>query len=241
MQALGQQLDALVFDYGNTLIEFGHEQVTACDRALSTALGELFGAHDFERLTQLQHHERRAPYVGEFREHDLRDITRKLVRKVFDVEATESQLDDLLEVRFQAMTAAVQVEEQVHELLERLATRFRLALISNYPCSRSINHSLRQHGFDRWLEVVVVSADVGHVKPHPRLFESVTEQLGLKPEAMLFIGDNWLGDIQGAKRFGMKAAWTTQYVPYELFEKQPGDHDPDLVIRHISELRGLVE
>ena len=198
MHALGQQLDALVFDYGNTLIEFGHEQVTACDRALSAALGELFGTHDFERLSQMQHQERRSPYAADdLREHDLREITRQLVRRVFEVDATDSQLNDLLEVRFQAMTAAVRVEQRVLELLERLATRFRLALISNYPCSRSINHSLQQHGFDRWLEVVVVSADVGHVKPHPRLFESVTEQLGLKPEAMLFVGDNWLGDIQG--------------------------------------------
>ncbi len=241
MKSLAPHLKALVFDYGNTLIEFGPEQVTACDRALSEALAAMFGTHDFERLSALQHHERRSPYSGEFRENDLRDITRRLVRTLFEKDPNEEQLDELLDVRFRAMTSAVRVEQHVHDLLERLSQRYRLGLISNYPCSRSITHSLQQHKLDRWFEAIVVSADHGRVKPHPVLFETLTTQMGIAPEQALFVGDNWLGDIQGAKRFGMRAALTTQYVPYEKFDREPGDHEPDVMIGHLLELAGLLD
>jgi HAD superfamily hydrolase (TIGR01509 family) len=239
MQHLAPQLDALIFDYGNTLIEFGPSQVDSCDRALSHALEAIFGAHDFDRLQEIQHRERRAPYAGEFKENDLAGTTRSLIQALFETDASDDQIAELLDVRFNVMVSSIEVDPNVHALLDRLSKRFRLGLISNYPCSRSINHSLAQHGLDRWFETVVVSADVGHVKPHPKLFELAVSSMGVRPEATLYVGDNWLGDIQGAKRFGMKAAWIRQYIPYEDFPENPGDHQPDLVVEHLSELAGL--
>ncbi len=241
MKTLAPQLAALVFDYGNTLVEFGPDQVAHCDRALSSALQDMFGPHSFDRLCEIQHRERRSPYAGEFREHDLRDITLSLVRQLYeDLEITAEQVQRLLDVRFEAMTSAVRCDSHVLELLGRLAQRYRLGLISNYPCSRSIKHSLQEHKLAEFFDVVVVSADVGHVKPHPKLFEAVLKELDVQADATLFVGDNWLGDIQGAKRIGMKAAWTTQYVPYERFDKQPGDHEADVIIQHILDLHQLL-
>ena len=241
MQRLAPQLDALIFDYGNTLIEFGPAQVDACDRALSGALETMFGAHDFARLQEIQHRERRSPYEGDFKENDLASTTRSLIQSLFETDATDDQIAELLEVRFNIMVSSIKVDPDVHDLLDLLSRRFRLGLISNYPCSRSINHSLAEHGLDQWFEVVVVSADVGHVKPHPKLFDLAVSSMNVRREATLYVGDNWLGDIQGAKRFGMKAAWVRQYIPYEDFPQNPGDHQPDLVIDHLSELAGLTE
>lgn len=239
MQKLAPQLEALIFDYGNTLIEFGPSQVDACDQALSDALKTMFGPHNFDELQEIQHRERRSPYQGEFKENDLAGTTRSLIQSLFEMEASDDQLAELLEVRFNVMVSSIDVDSSVHDLLERLSKRFRLGLISNYPCSRSINHSLAQHGLDQWFETVVVSADVGHVKPHPKLFDLAVSSMNVRPEATLYVGDNWLGDIQGAKRFGMKAAWIRQYIPYENFPETPGDHQPDLVVEHLSELAGL--
>ena len=239
MQTLAPQLDAIMFDYGNTLIEFGPSQVNACDRALSDALHGMFGPHDFDQLQKIQHHERRSPYQGEFKENDLAGTTRSLIQSLFHTEASDNQVAELLEVRFNVMVSSIDIDPTVQQLLERLSTRFRLGLISNYPCSRSINHSLAEHNLDRWFETVVVSADVGHVKPHPKLFDLAVSSMDVRREATLYVGDNWLGDIQGAKRFGMKAAWIRQYIPYEDFPENPGDHQPDLVVEHLSELAAL--
>ena len=241
MQRLAQEIEAVVFDYGNTLIEFGPAQVETCDRELSAALHEMFGPHDFDRLTAIQHEERRSPYQGEFVEHDLAAITASLVRKLYETDPTEDQVAELLEVRFSAMTGCVRVDPEVHDLLERLRGRFQLGLISNYPCSRSIRHSLAEHGLDQWFGSIVVSGDVGYVKPHPRLFQQVVSDLNVSAHAVLFVGDNWLGDIQGALRFGMKAAWIRQYVPYEDFPREPGHFEPHLEIEELLNLDALLE
>ncbi|MBI1313938.1 HAD-IA family hydrolase [bacterium] len=240
MHRIADEIDAILFDYGNTLIEFGPAQVDSCDRALSAELVAMFGPHDFARLNEIQHRERRAPYSGEFLENDLITVTRDLIRSLFGVEATEPQLEHLLDVRFHAMTSAVSVDPAVHQLLKELHGRYRLGLISNYPCARSINHSLAEHQLNRWFEVVVVSGDVGRVKPHPQIFEQAVMAMQLDPQRTLFVGDNWLGDIQGAKRCGMKAVWTKQYVPYEKFDAEPDHFDADFVIEHLDELRGLL-
>lgn len=241
MQHLRSQLEVLLFDYGNTLIEFGPAQVERCDRALSAAFERMFGPHDFDRLSDIQHRERRAPYSGEFLENDLAEVTRATIRELFGTEPTEVQIQHLLEVRFDVMTSCVRVAPEVHYLLERLRGRFRLGLVSNYPCARSIRHSLEQHELHRWFDVVVVSGEVGRVKPHPQVFEAALSRMQARPEATLFIGDNWLGDIQGAKRYGMKAALITQYVPYEKFPREPGDHEPDILLNHLGELAALCD
>lgn len=49
------------------------------------------------------------------------------------------------------------------------------------------------------------AADVGYLKPHPRIFNAALECLDVPPESVVFIGDNPTADIGGAKQVGMKA------------------------------------
>ena len=88
--------------------------------------------------------------------------------------------------------------------------------------------------------MVVISADIGYVKPHAKPFESMLSQLDLSPSECVYIGDNWLADVQGAKRMGMCSILTTQYVPYESFEPSEKDHSPDIRIDHLNELEKLL-
>jgi HAD superfamily hydrolase (TIGR01549 family) len=239
MKHLTETIDTILFDYGNTLIEFGPDQVDRCDRGMSTAIEKMFGPHDYGKLTAIMHEERRAPYQGEFVENDFPERTRFLVRELLGEELSENQLEHLLEVRFEVMTGAIEARPEVAGILEQLGTRFRLGLISNYPCARAIRHSVERVGLASWFEVVVVSADVGHVKPHPLVFETALSQMETSARTTLYVGDNWLGDIQGAKRLGMKAVWTQQFVPYEKFDREPDHFPADAEIVHLSELLAL--
>jgi putative hydrolase of the HAD superfamily len=124
----------------------------------------------------------------------------------------------------------------VHEVLEELRTRRRLALISNYPDGQALRTSVSRTKLDGFFEVVVVSGDLGYVKPHPLLFRTALEQLGVEPAAAVHIGDNWLADVQGAKGMGMQVVLTEQWDKIEKFDPEPDDHQPDLVIGHFREL-----
>jgi FMN phosphatase YigB (HAD superfamily) len=49
------------------------------------------------------------------------------------------------------------------------------------------------------------AADIGYLKPHPRIFQEALDRLGITAEEAIFIGDNLAADIAGAQSIGMKA------------------------------------
>jgi HAD superfamily hydrolase (TIGR01549 family) len=231
------QLRAVVFDYGNTLIEFTASQVAHLDRAIAESLLKTFGRFDERRYHELRRDAYRAPYSHpELREKTIPQLLTDLVDELFDHSPSVEQLQAIIAVHDEQFVRCIEAPDYLHGLLDRLRMKYRLAVVSNYPCGKSIRASLARTGILERVETVVVSGDVGFVKPHPLLFTTVLDQLRLQPHEAVYIGDNWLGDIQGAKRAGMAAVHTLQFDTLEKFDRQHGDHDADLVIRDLREL-----
>ena len=234
-------IQAVVFDYGNTLIEFTHEHLEECDAALAMALERWYGYVDHERLRYIRNQDRVPPYCGDFRENHLPTITTNLVRTLYGDLPSRTLLHELLDIRFRTFVSLVKAPDYLDYLLKSLTDKFRIGLLSNYPCGNAIRTSMERIGIHRYFHSVVVSAEIGHVKPHPLPFAVIINKLGVQPGECLFVGDNWLGDIQGAKRAGMRAAHTMQFETPEWFDPQPGDHQPDITIRHLAELIDLLD
>ena len=91
--------------------------------------------------------------------------------------------------------------------LERLAGRFRLALLSNFDHGPTGRRVVADNGLDRHLDPVVVSDDVGLRKPNPDVFVQVCEALDLAPADCLYVGDSYDDDILGATGAGLRALW----------------------------------
>jgi len=231
---------AIVFDYGNTLIEFTENQIGHCDRALGAVIEEIYGPFDAARLREIRNADRLAPYSDGYRENDLPTITRNLVRVLYERDPSDAELDRLLDVRYTSFVDCITPPPGVHELLERLRSRYQLALVSNYPCGRSIRGSLQRTKIGPLLDVVVASGDVGHVKPHPLPFQTALDQLNIAPAHAVYIGDNWLADVQGAKRIGMQAIHITQWDTPEKFDREDGHHDADGVVGRLDEIEGML-
>ncbi len=232
-----QSIRAVVFDYGNTLIEFTARQVQALDRAIATALHERFGPFDPEKYKAMRRDAYRAPYFHpELREETVQGLLAELVRQLHGREPAPAELEPVIAIHDRMFVELIEAPQGLHERLQRLRLRYKLAVVSNYPCGKSIRASLARTGIAPYLDATVVSGDLGHVKPHPILFRSVLEQLRVEPSEAVFVGDNWLGDVQGAKRIGMWAVHTRQFDTLELFDRQEDHHDADLVIHHLDDL-----
>ena len=232
-------IQAVVFDYGNTLIEFSARQAHACDARLAATLTTLFGPHDPAALRRIRSADRSAPYAGdppEYRENDLPAITRAAVETLHGRAPTDAELQTLLQTRFDAFVEVVTADPDTVPVLERLAPRCRLALLSNYPDAPAIRESLRRTGLARFLDPVLVSADIGRVKPHPLPFRLMQDALGLPPEQILYVGDNWLADVQGSRRAGWRSVWVTRWAPPEEMPRSAGDLQPDAVIPALRDL-----
>lgn len=239
MPVNSKNIKAISFDYGNTLIEFSVAQTRQCDEAIAASLARVCGPPDLDRLRKIRDGNRMAIYGGDppaYRENDLHAITRDMIRELYDVEPDEQDVKQVIQDRFDAFVHMVQPSDGNAVLLERLRRRYRLALISNYPDGDAIRTSLERVGLAAHFDVVVVSADVGFVKPHPLPFETAVRALDVEAPEVLHVGDNWLADIQGAKRFGMQCILTKQWAPYERFDPQPGDFEPDAVVSSIDEI-----
>lgn len=233
-------LQAVVFDFGNTLIEFGPRQVSQINHGLHQLLEAVLGPCDGEAFAALRHRQVLAPYQTGYRENDLDQIARQWVHELYGQEAAPDLLERLRALRYHLFQQAVRLPTGVAAILDRLGRRHRLALLSNYPCGRAIRDSLVAIGIADRFASVVVSADLGLVKPHADLYARILKELGLPPEVCVMVGDNWLADVQGAKRAGMKAILTTQYVSYESFTPYAGDLEPDAVIAHLDRLPDIL-
>ncbi len=235
------KIKAVIFDYGNTLIEFGPDQVVIQNKTLSALLSELFGPCDEEKFTAIRKRQIIAPYgTEEFLENDREGICIDLINELYGAVPSSGQIRLMLDTKHKTFIDSVKLPDFVIPLLQKLQHKYRLAFISNFPCRQSIIDSLRKTELDTMFESVVISAELGIVKPHPEIFRKCLDELELKSEECVYVGDNWLADIQGAKRVGMQAIHTTQYVSYEKFEPFEGDFPPDAVITHLNQLNEIL-
>lgn len=82
----------------------------------------------------------------------------------------------------------IEVSPEMRALLERLSGHFKLGLLSN--SSQRAHIVLQETALAAFFNEVVISADVGVVKPQPEIFEIMLERIGSNPAETIFIDDN---------------------------------------------------
>jgi putative hydrolase of the HAD superfamily len=153
-----------------------------------------------------------------------------LVRQLlgdFQVEVTDEELTRYLEAEHAAWDPARQLAAHTHALLEALRSRgLKLGLVSNaFDPGWLLRRDLEQMGLTERLDVAVFSSEVGKRKPHPEIFERALAELGVEPEAAIFVGDRLYEDVRGAAELGMK---TIQALWFRA-DEHPEGGEPDFL------------
>jgi putative hydrolase of the HAD superfamily len=91
-------------------------------------------------------------------------------------------------------------------LLQALRPRVRLGIVSNNVLAEQ-EDKLEQFGMRPLIDVLVVSAEEGVSKPDPAIFRAALERLGATAADTVMVGDNWMSDVLGAAKVGMRAVW----------------------------------
>lgn len=118
----------------------------------------------------------------------------------------------------------------VHEMLEALASRYRLAAITNG------NADLQQIGIAHYFEDIQLASLNNAPKPDPHMFNTTLTRFDLPAHALLHVGDNPETDIGGAHNAGVLSLWFNQYDemwPDELPE-------PHFQVQSLTELQHLL-
>jgi len=103
-----------------------------------------------------------------------------------------------------------------------------------------LTNDLRAFHSERWIDRIEIVGDVdvvvdgsieGHLKPAPRLYELLSERLGVDYADMVFLDDQ-TSNIRGAEALGIRSVWFDVAAPdtayaevRKLLGLRPEDHD----------------
>jgi len=144
--------------------------------------------------------------------------------------AAEAELLDDLRDRFVAETGEALAGRR--SLLERLAARLPLAVVSN-GCGNT-GRLLAEAGLEPFFRAIVDSSQVGFWKPDPRIFGPALARLGVPRDRVAVVGDRTDRDVEAALAGGLRAVWVTgARSPAAEHEPLRGVH---AVLRSVNEL-----
>lgn len=138
--------------------------------------------------------------------------------------------------RVEAMPHAVDVLTELHK-------EFLLGVATNAADSdeAEIRAALARVGLDPLLDRIYCHRSLGHKKPSQEYFEAVLADLGLEPDRVVMVGDDFAADVVGANRSGIRAIW---YNPYTSEERENDTyqtvHDLGRLL-HVATIRDLID
>jgi len=182
-------LRAVLFDWNNTLVrlEWDEERVLAGHRAALGRDDTDFTARWRELLLGGAHGNR--PYAELLSELGVEDP------------------DGFVEAEHAVWREAYSVLASAQALLESLRDRgLKIGLVANsWPDPAWILRTDAEAlGLAPLLDTMVFADEAGARKPAPEPFLRACRELGVEPEAAVFVGDDLERDVQGARAVGMR-------------------------------------
>jgi len=254
---LGRSVEAITLDFGNTLVPFPSHSMTVvlsetAERAAATGG---FRSDEFVRVWGEERLRQFTEEVPQGREADM-DVraVRVLARlRGYSVPGPEDHWDDaeaarrstpgevavILEDYASAFVRLTPVPPEIGPLLELLASRYPVAILSNWPIAIAVGRYLEAAGWSPHLAAGVISQRVGAIKPWPAIFEAAARVLAVPSgPRLIHVGDDLGADVAGAHGVGWRAGWI-RVKPEDSalpVARSSGDDIPDLAIDRLTDL-----
>jgi putative hydrolase of the HAD superfamily len=140
------------------------------------------------------------------RENDDKGWWHELVDLVLDQAApslSELDRDNFFEVAYEHFAEADvwELYPEVFSVLEKLQPRFQLAVISNFD--GRLRLILEHLGASTFFGHVFVSSEIGADKPDPEIYRRALKFVNLKPDQVLYVGDDPDRDWKAAAEAGL--------------------------------------
>lgn len=217
------RFDILLWDVDGTLLDF-----IAAEKAAVQTLFREFGLGEctdemVERYSRINKEYWERLERGELSKPEI------LVRRFADFFASEGldaskapEFNEQYQVR---LGDTVVFCDDSYELLSSLRGRVKQYAVSNGTVVAQ-TRKLRRSGFDRLLDGVFLSEELGYEKPETEFFDRVFAAIGEPDrERVLIVGDSLTSDITGGNRAGIRTCWynpkgepnlTAAHADYEI-------------------------
>lgn len=114
--------------------------------------------------------------------------------------------------------AAVEPIQDMHELVQWTAERYRIGLATNIMPGFVQAMQQRRLLPDVAFESIIDSSQVGAIKPERAIYEAATAKAGLPPQEIMLIDDD-RSNLMAAERFGWHVLWFDDYRTTESVQR----------------------
>jgi len=191
-------IKAILFDLDNTLIDFWTMKRSCSEEAVRAMVDA--GLKIEEEKGQRKLFELYEKYGME--NQSIFDKFIKSVHGKMDYKILASGVAAYRRVKFGRLATYPHTRRTLIRLKEK---GLKLGIVSDAPVKQAWLRLAELNLID-FFDVVIALEKKGKMKPHSMPFRKALKKLGLKPEEILFVGDNPKRDILGAKKMGMNTA-----------------------------------
>lgn len=208
-------IKAVLFDLGDTLIHFDQVDLdaafTEAARDTYDVLADRFNAtmppfktYHRQQLWALRWAYLKTTVTG--REFNSVHVLRRCSKKL-GIRVPEDFYDELAWRWYKPLARAAQLDPHAHDALAALRQRgFKLGIISNtFIPGLCHDRHLAETKLIEFFPVRVYSCELGIRKPKKGIFTHALDQLTVRPEQAVFVGNSFRIDILGARRVGLYA------------------------------------
>lgn len=153
---------------------------------------------------------------GEIDRHTLREWRFRHIVDTFEIgDVSWKDLDDYYMRRYAVHWREI---DGARDAFESAADRLEVGLITNGFADVQHAKLDRFPVFRERSASVVISEEVGFLKPDARLFRRAEEMAGRSGDSILYVGDSYRSDVLGAVEAGWSAAWFSGELERDLPE-----------------------
>jgi putative hydrolase of the HAD superfamily len=134
----------------------------------------------------------------------------ELFAKKMDIEAKEAEriINGSFYGQWEDVLRRVKTFPHLRDGLQTLRDKgLRLAALSDFPVKRKLEY-LR---LENYWDLAFSSEEVSYLKPSPEPFTHILEHFSALPQEVLYVGNNYAYDIEGAAKQGMRTAHVTRF------------------------------
>jgi len=218
------QIRAVLFDLGDTLINFGKVSALnlfgkSCRRTYyflkhsNQPVGN-YSLYYLKNISNIYFQLLSSKISG--KDFDAYDVLKKNCRK-YGIELDNEQTEELLWLWYQPLYQKSTTEENLEDTLKQLKKQgLKLGIVSNTFIPRlCLDRHLKELGIIGYFDFQLYSCEFSSRKPTPEIFIEAADKIKVRLPEIVFVGDRIDKDIKPALTLDMKAVLKKAYTNHK--------------------------
>lgn len=199
----------IYFDLDDTLLD--HKKAERAGLRDVHQHFDMFNGVSEEQLLKTYHHINKGLWEeygrGEIDRHELH--RRRFAETFRELGLDETMHDEAGEVYMNYYRNHWEWIEGAEQAYQKVADHYEVGIITN-GFAETQRLKIDRFNFQDSARHIVISEEVGEMKPHPKVFDYSTELAGVSREDILYVGDSFSSDVVGGSKANWKVAWYTK-------------------------------